>query len=482
MKSEGLTKNTFYNVIKSCSQIIFPLITFPYISRVLQTENVGKVNFGNSVVSYFTLIASLGIYTYAVREGSKAKKEEGELSRIAGQLISINLVTTLLSYLLLMAVLLCAKPLKSYRALIIVQSMPIIFTTLGADWLNTVMGDFKYIAARTVLFQALSLIAMFLFVKGPEDYLVYAVICVLASSGAEAANIIYRRKYCKVPLTLHMDMKRHLPHILLMFAAVLSQTLYCNSDITMLGLFKGDYEVGLYSTSVKIYNIIKTILISVIWVVMPELSYCFSRKDYTGINNLLKYALDFIVVLGLPCIVGINTITAEIIEIAAGKEYLGATASLHILSAAIAFSLLASFIGNAVLLPSGQEKKFLKACFMGACINVVANYLLIPHFGLNAAAFTTALSEFAVFIISVLNIDKRINFGIGKGMLLAPVLGGIGIIIVSIVCSVWVQDMWIRTIATIGLGVLLYAAILILLGNEFALDLIRILKKRRSTK
>lgn len=172
MKSEGLTKNTFYNVIKSCSQIIFPLITFPYISRVLQTENVGKVNFGNSVVSYFTLIASLGIYTYAVREGSKAKKEEGELSRIAGQLVSINLVTTLLSYLLLMAVLLCAKPLKSYRALIIVQSMPIIFTTLGADWLNTVMGDFKYIAARTVLFQALSLIAMFLFVKGPKDYLV----------------------------------------------------------------------------------------------------------------------------------------------------------------------------------------------------------------------------------------------------------------------------------------------------------------------
>lgn len=157
MNKEQIGKNTIYSVIKQISTIIFPLITFPYISRVLLVDNVGKINFGESVISYVSLIASLGISTYAVRECSKVKESKKELSDIASQILSINLITTIIAYIVLGILLLFVDKFEDYRLLIGIQSITIIFTTLGADWLNTAMEDLKFIAVRTVIFQVVAL-------------------------------------------------------------------------------------------------------------------------------------------------------------------------------------------------------------------------------------------------------------------------------------------------------------------------------------
>lgn len=155
----------------------------------------------------------------------------------------------------------------------------------------------------------------------------YAVITVIASSGASITNMVYRRKFCKTKLTLNIDWKRHLPPVLLLFVMVLAQTIYCNSDITILGIIKGNYEVGLYSTSVKIYSLVNSTIASIAWVVMPQMTKNFNEGNYNEINKLFRYAFNFVVILGLPCVVGINILCPEMIEIIAGKEYLGATGS-----------------------------------------------------------------------------------------------------------------------------------------------------------
>ena len=144
MKTQKSTvqKNTLFNVVKTLSSILYPLITFPYVSRILMPENVGKVNFGNSIVSYFSLIATLGISTYATRECSKAKKDKILLQQTASEIFSINLISTLIAYVGLIILLVVAKPLSNYRILICIQSTTIIFTTLGADWLNMAMEDY----------------------------------------------------------------------------------------------------------------------------------------------------------------------------------------------------------------------------------------------------------------------------------------------------------------------------------------------------
>src|SRR5574344_1032795 len=389
----SVKKNTVLNIIRTLSSVVFPLITFPYISRVLHAENIGKVNFGNSIISYASLIASLGISTYAIRECSKVRDDKEKLNDISSQLLSINLISTLVSYVFLIFLLLFWNFLHEYKILIIIQSLAVIFTTLGADWINTAMEDFKYITIRSLVFQLISIVAMFLFVRKPEDYVVYAAITVLSSSGANIVNIVYRRRFCKTRITFHIDWKTHMPPIFMLFAVTLFSIIYTNVDMTMLGIMKGDKDVGIYSTAVKIYNIVNMTVASIAAVVLPQLSYNFNKKDYAEVNRLILYAARFIAVLGLPCIAGIDAIAEEIVTVVACAEYVSAAVPLRILSIALLFSYMGGLVGNMILIPSGKEKICLVATGISAALNFIGNLLLIPKLGIVAAALTTAVSE-----------------------------------------------------------------------------------------
>lgn len=479
MAEKSLKKNTIYNALKTCSSIIFPFITFPYISRVLLPENVGKVNFGNSFVSYFSLVASLGIATYAIRECSEKRDDKIQLSNTATQIFSINIYTTVLSYLLLIASLMIFRRLDEYRILIIIQSTTIMFTTLGADWLNTAMEDFKFITIRTISFQLLSLLLMFTFVKGPEDYLKYAMISVLSSSGANIINIWYRKRYCQVVFTTKINWKKHIIPICLLFVMMLSQLIFNNADVTMLGIIKGDYDVGLYTTAMKIVNLISQIVSSVLWVVMPRLSLYFAEDNYSEINKLLNKILGLFIMLGLPCVVGILILAKEIILIVAGPDYLEAVLTLRILAIAFFFSLFGgSFMGNIILLPAKKEKYYMEICCFTALVNVITNAIFIPMFGTNAAASTTAASSFIIFLLLSLKIDRRIKLQNVKKLFQAPIIGCAAIFVLYYLFFKNFSDLWIRTSISLFGSVLIYGEILLIMKNETAFMLLNLLKRR----
>lgn len=467
----SIKKNTVFNVIKSLSTVIFPLITFPYVSRVLGADNVGKVNFSSSIVSYLSLIASLGITTYAIRECAKAKENEYELNKLASQIYSINITSTIVAYVVLLVVLIFAKPIYGYRGLILIQAVTVLFSTLGTDWINSAMEDFKYITIRTFLFQGLSIILMLLFVKESAHYYRYAMICVISASGGNIVNIFYRRKYCKISYTLRMDIKKHLKPIMLVFSLILSQTIYCNSDMTILGLIKGDYQVGLYSVAVRIYTIVNTMVASIALVVMPQMSKLFQIKKYDEINKLVRYAMDCIVVIGFPVITGIACIAPELVEIIAGPEYIGATLALRILMISLLFSYLGGIVSNVIMIPSGREKICLKTSVISAIINVVFNFILIPRFGLYAAATTTALAEGVALCVISRHIEKEIKFGKPKEVFLGPIVGCASIACVTYVIKSFELGLWFRTILIIILSVLSYALAMIVTKNKFVMDI-----------
>ncbi len=483
MVSSNVNSNTVFNTVKSIFSVLYPLITFPYIARILMTDNVGKINYGNSIVSYFLLIASLGITTYAVRECSKVRDNKAQLEKMASQIFSINLLSTFVAYSGLTILLLFAKPLENYRLLICIQSSVILFTTIGADWLNTAMEDYKFIAIRTVLMQIFSLMLIFIFVRGPEDYIVYAIIVVVAASGANIANIFYRRKYCRIAFTLNFDIKKHLPRILFLFSLVLSQTVYVNSDMTILGLIKGDHEVGLYSIAVKIYQIVNTTIASIVWVVMPKLSYFFAKKNYYEINNLLKYSLNFILVLGFPTVCFIIVLAPHLIFLIAGEAYIAATLSLRILGIALLCSFIGGWIGNMTMLPAGRENVCLKISIICALINIIFNLIMIPRWGLNAAAFTTALSELFGLICGAFFLDKNIKIkGLNK-IVFGPLIGGIGIAILGITFQNSLKYTWQILLASAICSLLWYITVLSVTRNEFFFGfitpIINRLKRRR---
>lgn len=478
----SIKKNSILNIIKTISTILFPLITFPYVSRTLLPDNIGKVNFATTYVGYFALIASLGVSTYAIRECASKKKCKEELSDVASQIYSINIITTLLAYLILFLSFITVNKIEGYKLLILIYSVTIVSTTLGADWINSAMEDFKYITIRSIGFQFLSLLLLFLLVRNENDYYKYVIILVVSSAGASISNIFYRKKYCNIHFTFHIEWKRHMGPILALFAMTMAATIMNSTDITMLGFMKGDYEVGLYSTAHKVINIIAQFVQSIIYVLIPRLSFYFANADYVNINKLLRKLLSFNIMLGLPLVIGTIMMSSDIMYVVGGQEYIAATPLLSILIISFLFSLVGgSFLGNGILIPSKKEKYYMIVCCITAVVNIILNLILIPPLGAVGASIATAANGFLIFVLLLFKIDKRVKIDNISDVFLAPT---IGTILVGIVCWLGynINSIWIRIIFDCSLSILLYFCILRIFKYELLMDLlnpIRDLLKRR---
>ena len=438
MNKTSIKKNTIYNAMKTFSSIVFPLITFPYVSRVLLVENIGKVSFGLSFVSYFSLMASLGISVYAIRECSKLSDNREKLSKTASQIFSLNVFTTSLSYFILILFLIFYKKIENYRVLIVIQSISILFSTLGTDWLNTAMEDFKYIALRTFAFQFLSLGLLFTFIHKPEDYLKYAAINVISSSGYNILNIFYRKRYCDIRFTTDLDIKRHYLPIIYLFVMLMSQTIFNNVDMTMLGVMKGDYSVGIYSTAHKISNIINQVVASILWVVIPRISYYFGKNDFAEINKLLRKILRFNITLGLPCAVGTILMSTDIIRLIAGEE----------------------FIQSSIVFKSAI-----------ACYNFIQRYDFV------GAAITTVFCSLLILIMAFLKIDSRIRINNIISLFVQPI---IGCLFITIICFAGykIDNYIIRICFAIPISILTYFGIQLIFKNELCIEFVKSITRK----
>lgn len=475
--ANSLKTNTLYNIIKSCSSIIFPVVTYPYVLRVLLPDNIGKVNFAASFIMYFSLIASLGVNTYAIRECSIVKNDRERLSKVSSQIYSINIITTVIAYLSLLLTLILFRRTDEYRTLIIIQSTTIVFATLGADWINTAMEDLRYIALRTIAFQLFSLVALFAFVKSPDDYYIYAIINVVSASGANVVNIFYRRKYCNTRFTVDLNLGKHMTPILLLFVMMLSQTILHNTDVTMIGLMWNDYQVGLYTSAYKITNIVSSVVQSVILVVLPRLSYYFSHNDYASANNLLRKLLSFNIALGFPCVTGVVMLSKDIITLVGGEEYAPAAILLRILIFSFFFSLVGgSFLGNAILIPTQNEKYYMKVCCITAVLNIILNAMLIPKFAAVGASIATACNGLIILLLLLIKVDKRIQITQKASIFIAPALGS-GIIVVICLLFSTIDNFWVRVLCSVAFSILGYLAILLMLKNYVALEIMAYAKR-----
>lgn len=469
MKKKSLGINAFLNSLRSILNILFPIITFPYVSRVLQVKGIGIYNFSNSIVSYFSLIAALGISTYAVREGAKIRDNIHEISQFASEIFTINIFSTLISYILLFLCLFAFSKLHNYAACILIFSLQIFFTTIGTEWIYQIYEDYGYITLRSIIFQILSLVLLFIFVRGPQDYLKYAVITIFSAVGANIFNFIHARQFCRIRVVWHFNWRVHLAPILIIFGANIASMIYVNSDITLLGLMKSNYIVGLYSVSSKIYQIVKTLIAALLMVTIPRLAMLFGKNRLKEYKSILFSLTNTLVLIALPASVGLVMLSKEIVLLISGKEYLRATNSLAILSLAYIFSILAWILTDCVLIPSKREKYVLRSMGSSAILNVLLNIILIPPMNEDAAALSTVLAEMCIFIVNYHYAKDLVSdiFTSRKFFknLMDSFVGCIGIVIVCLLCR-WGWDSTIMmTISSIVLSIAMYGAILVLMKN-----------------
>ena len=387
------------NAIKGLLSVLFPLITFPYVSRVLGVDNLGRYNFVNSIISYLLLLAGLGINTYAIREGARIRDDRERIELFGREMLSINILSTVFSYLLLFILLLAVSRLEDDRSLLLIFSLQIIFKTIGVEWVYSIYEDYIYITLRSIVFQVISLILLFLFVKTKDDIDIYALITVLSAVGSNLLNYIHSKSYCDLRPVWQIRWKAHLRPILILFAMSATVTIYVSSDITILGFLCGDYTVGIYSVSVKVYNIVKTILSSVLIVSVPRLSLLLGKNDMVRFSESADDIYKTLLTLVSPAIVGIIVLRKEIVLLFSTSDYISAITSLSLLSIALFFCMGAWFWGQCILIPFKEESTVFKITIFSAVVNIGLNFILVPVWRENAAAITTIVAEGLSFVL-----------------------------------------------------------------------------------
>lgn len=482
MKERSLGLNGLLNGIRSVLNLLFPLITFPYVARVLSVDGLGKYNFANTYVGYFVLLAGLGISTYAVREGTKYRNNRLKISRFLSEIFSINIISTIIAYIMLIISLLIFKSLYPYAICILIFSTQIAFTTIGTEWIFIIYEDYSYITIRSILVKVLSIILLFIFVKNTNDYLIYAGITVLANAGSNIFNFFYVKKFCDIKLTLDINWKYHIKPILIIFATTIAVNIYLSSDTTILGLMKSDYDVGIYSTTVKIYNLVATLLGSVVAVTVPRLSMLLGQNKIKKYRNVFTEVINLLTVFVIPGTVGLIMLSQDIILLIAGKKYLPSVGSLKIIGLAIIFSNFSFIFTNCALIPAKRETAALRNTLITALINIILNLVLIPAFSYNGTAFSTVIAEFMTMLLNYWSARDLIRKSIISRSvmynLISTLIGSLSIIVICILCNVLITGIPIKIIVSVILSSIFYFAVLIILKNDVAIHYWQIFRRK----
>ena len=399
MKIHSVKYNFIMNAILTVAGIIFPLITFPYISRVLLVEGSGKVAFATSVVTYFTMFASLGIPTYGVRACAIVRDNKEKLSKTVQELLIISGGTTLLTYIVFGISLFVIPEFAQERTLLLIVGLGIGLNTIGVQWLYNALEQYSYITTCSILFKVIGMILMFLLVKESSDYQIYGGVYVIASFGSYVLNFICLRKFVTFQKTGTYQFKQHLKHIMVFFAMSAGASIYLNLDVVMLRFLQSNEAVGYYNAGIKVKTVLVTCVTSLGTVLLPRLSYYIETADKKAFQLMVGKAFRFVFVAASAVTVYFSIFARESILLLSGEAFLPAVGPMMILMPTVLLIGLSNVTGIQILTPNGREREVMYSIWGGAILDFVLNLIVIPKFSANGAALSTLLAEGMVLML-----------------------------------------------------------------------------------
>lgn len=409
MRIHSIKFNFIMNFIMTASSIIFPLITFPYVSRVLLPVGNGKIAFVSSVTTYFTLFASLGIPTYGIRVCAGVRDDKDRLSKTVQEILFINLATTLIACSIYIVSIFWIPEFYDEKELFIIQIFGMVMNVFAMNWLFSALEQYSYITICNLAVKTVSLILMFLLVRESEDYVLYGGIIIFASSASYLFNFIYARRFIIWKKSGAYEFRKHLKPILVFFAMSAAINVYTNLDVIMLQFMKGNAEVGYYNTAVKVKSILVTLITSLGTVLLPRLSYYIKVNKKNAFYKTIEKAVNFVILFGLPLMLYFMMFARESILLLAGNEYNDSVLPMMILMPTILLIGLSNITGIQVLTPQNEERKVLYSILCGAGIDFILNIILIPQYASSGAAFATVAAEFAVLVVQCIFLRDMIG-------------------------------------------------------------------------
>ena len=472
----SITKNYLYNLAYQILVLILPLITTPYISRVLGAENIGIYSYTLSISAYFILFGSLGISLYGQREIAYNQGKKNKCSIIFWEIIILRTITMLISLILYYFIFVNGQQYQIYYKIL---TLELIANCLDISWFFQGIEEFKKTVLRNMVVKLISIISIFMLVKKERDLYIYFFIYVFSLLIGNLSLWLYLPKYLVKVKIKRLHIKRHLKPTLELFIPQIAVQVYTVLDRTMIGTIISDKsEVGFYDQSQKIIKILLTVITSLGTVMMPRIASNFSSGEKERINEYMKKSFNMVFLLAFPMIFGIIAVSEAFVPIFFGDGYNKVASLMNVISPIILLIGLSNVTGAQYLLPTKRQKEYTISVIIGAITNFTMNACLIWKFGAIGASIGTVIAELMVTIVQIYFTRNDFNFRKIIKMSKNYILSSIVMFIVCIFIKGKIENDLISIGVQVTIGMGTYVICLMLLKDKFIFEMINKFAKR----
>ena len=484
---KSVANNYIYNLIFQLLSIIFPIITTPYLARILGAEKIGIFAYTLSISTYFALFTSLGINIYGQREIAYSQDDKKKVSRIFNNLFFIKLNITIIVLILYFLFIFFTK---EYKLIYVFWCIELLSYFFDISWFFQGIEQFKKIVFRNLLIKIINIICIFLFIKTKNDLLLYIIIYSFASLAGSLSLWLYLPKYIDFKYTI-LNIKeffKYLKILLIFFIPQIATKIYTLLDKVMIGVLVGDKnEVGYYEQSYKIILLTLTIITSLGTVIMPRVANYFSQQKYKNIDRIIDKSFSFVFMLGVPMCIGLIFSAKYLIPLYLGNGFERSITLLMALSPIIIIVGLSNITGIQILIPLKKQKEYNISVVFGAIFNIILNLILIMKYGAIGATVSTIISELSIlfiqlyFVRAIIDVKKHLLI-IKKYIIPSIIL----IIVCFLIDSLSISNYTLHLLLLIIAGFFSYFCSLILCKNsliiEYLYKILFFIKKKQIQK
>ena len=474
MSKRSVVKNYIYNLSYQVLVLILPLVTTPYISRVLGAENIGIYSYTLSISAFFILFGSLGVALYGKREIAYKQKDKKKYSIVFWEIVLLRIITMSISLIIFYFVFANRGDYKIYYRILILE---IIANCLDISWFFQGLEEFKKTVVRNMVVKLISVACIFIFVKTREDLKLYFMIYVLSILIGNISLWLYLPKYLEKVKIRELHIVKHLKSTLSLFLPQIAVEVYTLLDRTMIGMIITDKsEVGFYDQGQKIIKMLLTIITALGTVMLPRIAYTYARGKKKKILKYMRKSFNLVYFLSFPMIFGIISISSEFVPKFFGQGYDRVALIMNVISPIIFFIGMSNVIGTQYLLPTKRQKEYTISVVCGAIVNFILNFILISKYGAIGAAIGTVVAEFTVTSVQIFFVRK--DFKLSNLVRLAKnyIIASLIMFVVCLIIQNIVRKPYLSMALQFGIGGIVYITSLIVLEDKFVYEIIDRLK------
>ncbi|MDD6743367.1 MAG: flippase [Roseburia porci] len=464
-KQKSLKLNYIYNVSYQVLSLITPLITTPYVSRVLGADGIGDYSFTASVVTYFSMVAVLGTLTYGNREISYLQDDRKARSKLFWEIELLSFLSTgICTAAYLIFLLFCDRSRFSLYA---IQTISIVCVAFDIAWLLQGMEEFGKVMFRNMLFKVINIVFIFTAVRDKDDLFLYVAGMVLLALASNLSIWFYLPQYIDRPVWKELHPMRHLKPTLALFIPSVAMSIYTVFDKTMIGLFSNNFENGYYEQALKISKTALTLVTALGAVMIPRMGYYFNQKNMDKVKELTYQSYNFVWFLGVPLSFGLIGISQNLVPWFYGKGYDKITVLLPILGLLIIIIGLSNVTGIQYFVTTKRERLLTATVIIGAVVNFICNLILIPKLYSIGASIASVAAEAVITLTQLYFIRNELSFTRIMAQSVKYLLAGACMLLMLFFENHYLSPSVLHSCIMIFSGAIVYFIALFILKDQF---------------